>query len=135
MNAETVVTITTKRMTITMFLSLSHVNTKNPLLCMMHLQNHDRKLEKLTVGDKLFELQKIIRGSACGIRLNLTRCRVKLKEILLHMLPNLKYCSHISTSIAVIWCTEHCHHIFVLHRFEINYFKIKTYNSSLSKIN
>uniref|UniRef100_A0A2P2NZA0 Serine/threonine-protein phosphatase n=1 Tax=Rhizophora mucronata TaxID=61149 RepID=A0A2P2NZA0_RHIMU len=80
----------------------------------MRLQNHDRKRRRNSIYKKLCELQKIVRRSACGIRLKLARCWVKLNEILLHILPNLKYCRHIPTSIAIIWCTKYCHHVLVL---------------------
>lgn len=37
----------------------------------------------------IWKLQKIIRGFSRGVRLNLPGCWIKLKEILVHILPNL----------------------------------------------
>lgn len=65
------------------------------------------------LADKISS-QKIIWSLSCSIRLNLSRGRVKLKKILLHVLPNLKNGSHIPTSVAVVWCTKYSYHILVL---------------------
>lgn len=58
--------------------------------------------------------QKIIRSLASGIRFDLSRCWIELKEVLLHLLSNLKYCCHVSTSVTVVWCTKHCNYVLLL---------------------
>lgn len=60
------------------------------------------------------ESQKIIRSLASGIRFDLSGSRIELKEVLFHLLSNLKYCCHVSTSVTVVWCTKHRHYVLLL---------------------
>uniref|UniRef100_A0A7C9CPQ8 Uncharacterized protein n=1 Tax=Opuntia streptacantha TaxID=393608 RepID=A0A7C9CPQ8_OPUST len=62
----------------------------------------------------LLKSQKIVGSFAGGVGLNLPRCRVELEEVLFHIFPNLKNCSHIPTSVTVIRSTKHRHYIFIL---------------------
>lgn len=59
-------------------------------------------------------LQEVIRDMAADVRLATTRSWVKLEEGVFQMLVNLHDGSLITTSIAVVWRTENCHHISVL---------------------
>ena len=38
-----------------------------------------------------------------------------MEEVLIHVLSNFEDCSHVTASVAVIWCAEHCHNILILH--------------------
>lgn len=62
----------------------------------------------------LLTSQKIIWSLASSIRFNLPRGRVKLKEILLHILPNFQYCSHVTTPVTIVWSAKNGHHILFL---------------------
>jgi hypothetical protein len=46
----------------------------------------------------------------------LPRCRVKLEEVLVHVLTNFKNCSHVTTSVTIVWRTEDCDNILILHQ-------------------
>ena len=38
-----------------------------------------------------------------------------MEEVLIHVLSNFEDCSHVTASVAVIWCAEHRHNILILH--------------------
>jgi hypothetical protein len=61
------------------------------------------------------QLQNVIRGLASHVRLDLWRGWIKLEEVLIHVLSNFENCSHVTATITVIWCTEHCDNVLVLH--------------------
>lgn len=60
------------------------------------------------------KLQKIVGRLASVVGLDLPWSWIKLKEVLVHVLPDLQYGSHVSTPIAIVRSTEYCHHILLL---------------------
>lgn len=88
-------------------------NNKNSAL-KTHLRWHEGKRQILTADWCIERSQKIIRSLARSVWLNLSRCWIKLKEILLHVFPNFQYGSHIPTSVTVVRSAKDCHHILFL---------------------
>jgi hypothetical protein len=62
------------------------------------------------------QLQKVVWGFAGCVWLNLPRCRVKLKEVLVHVFPDFKNSSHVTTSVTIIRRTEDCDYILILQK-------------------
>lgn len=61
------------------------------------------------------QLQKVVGGLACCVRLDLPRRWIKLEEVMIHVFPNLKNRGHVTTSVTVVWCTENRYNILILH--------------------
>ena len=59
-------------------------------------------------------LQEVIRDMATDVWFATTGCRVELEECVLQVLINLHDRSLVSTTVAVVGCTEDGHHIPVL---------------------
>lgn len=74
------------------------------------------------------KLQKIIWCLSCGVGLNLSGSWIKLQKILIHVLSNFQYGSHVPTSVTVIRCTKNSHHILVLKDSSKIKVNVDTYN-------
>ena len=80
-----------------------------------YLVKTDRENERdIEIDRERVRSEKIIRGPAGGVRLDLSGGRVKLEELLLHVVANLQNGRGIPTSVAVVGGTEYRHHILFL---------------------
>jgi hypothetical protein len=61
------------------------------------------------------QLQKVVWGLASCVRLNLSRRRVELEEVLVHVLTDFKNGSHVTTAVTIVRRTEDCDNILILH--------------------
>jgi hypothetical protein len=68
-----------------------------------------------TVNRSTGQLQKVVWGLASHVWLDLPRCWIELEEVLIHILSNFENCSHVTTTITVIRCAEHCDNVLILH--------------------
>ncbi len=64
---------------------------------------------------KKFCLQKVVRSLPCYIWFTLSWSWFKLKKRTAHVFIYLHNGCHVPTTVTVVGCTEHCHHILILH--------------------
>lgn len=58
--------------------------------------------------------EEVIRSSACDMRLSPSGCRVKHKEVIVHVFVHLHYACFIRASVAVVRRWKYCHYVLLV---------------------